>query len=206
MPDTAEEALAALARDLVEEIAAGRAVELAGGWEAGSPALDSAALDELDLADHQRDLLELVNFVRPFQRVREGRTEHVRGYQETRKPGLGTGLEANELGKQGGWIPEADWLKGEQEWKAKGEAAWKKHEWKGARKPKKPDQVAGDIDQTRIQLPRRPDYSGAKMQLDAAHRRLTKTRSAQRGGIDQDAAGLHRGDFIIQFHQFASKV
>jgi len=69
--DTAEEALAAFARDLVEEIAAGRAIELAGGWEPGAVLAADPGLDELELADHQRELLELAVFrVRPFQRVR----------------------------------------------------------------------------------------------------------------------------------------
>ena len=118
----AEEALAALARDLVEEIAAGRALELVQG---------------------DQDALELASVrVRSFQRVREGRVEQVRGYQEMRVPG--TGLQADELGARGGWIPEDDWLQGQQEWKAKGEAAWKKHEWKSKGGPKGTRQVSGE--------------------------------------------------------------
>jgi predicted kinase len=187
--ETAEQALAALARDLVEEIAAGRAMELAGDF------------DELDLADHQRDLLELVNWVKPFQRVREGRPEQVHGYQEQRKPGLGTGLEANELGKQGGWIPEADWLKGEQEWKAKGEAAWKKHEWKGQRKPKTTQDVSSGIRDTRSQLPKASQFQEMSGRAypgfawDKAHGHLNEAqkhlseRGSQHGQIDQDKVG-----------------
>ena len=159
----AEEALAALARDLVEEIAAGRALELAGGWGDGGP-----EPGDLELADHQRDILELVSYVRPFQRRSPSGThmEQVRGYQEQRKPGLGQ-VPGQQMEHPGnlrtiagapptttrGYIPEADWLKGEQEWKAKGEAAWKKHEWKGGKKPKTTQDVFSGIRDTRKQSP-----------------------------------------------------
>jgi predicted ABC-type ATPase len=191
MSQAAEEALAALARDLVEEIAAGRAIELAGGSVLDSPALD--------LADHQRDILELVNFVRPFQRRSPSGThmEQVRGYQEQRKPGMGlpTPGRANELGAQHGWIPEDDWLKGEQEWKAKGEAAWKKHEWKGAKKPKDLDQIHREIGETSDRLPtsysgrgagfRDARYDNADTSLDSARYSIER-RGDQAGQIDQN--------------------
>lgn len=80
--DSAEVALAAFARDLVEEIAAGRALELAQ--------------------------------VRPHLRFEHGREEQVRGYSDSRQ--------------SAGWIPEPDWLAGQQQWEKAGEAAWKAHE------------------------------------------------------------------------------
>jgi predicted ABC-type ATPase len=106
-PDSAELALAAFARDLVEEIVAGRALELAGDPEA----------------------LELASFnVRAhLRRSPTGKVEQVREHTENR---FGTGIPGDQMEHPGGYIPEADWLKGEQEWTAKGEAVWKKNEWK----------------------------------------------------------------------------
>ena len=200
MVDSAEEALAALARDLVEEIAAGRALELAGGWEPSAVLAADLALDGLELASHQRDILELASFrVRPFQRVREGKPEQVHGYQETRLPGMGalpTPGAQNEVGAKGGWIPEADWLKGEQEWKAKGEAAWKKHEWKGTRKPKTTQDVFNGIRDTRKQSPgaaaeaaqdrgQAAAWGKVDAHLDHAQEHLSE-HGLQAGQIDQD--------------------
>jgi predicted kinase len=104
----AEAALRALAADLVEELSAGRAIELSGDGE----------------------FLELATFnVRPFRRTvrtRSGRVvnEVVRGHPESRT-GLGQpGAEA------GSHIPQEAWLRGQQEWNRKGEAIWAANRWK----------------------------------------------------------------------------
>lgn len=140
MGTSAEDALAALARDLLEEISAGRAVELVQAWR----------------DDPEADLLELARFnVRPFQRTTtvHGRrvVENVGAHTAERGgvPGVsgaggmqspktiakesanitGAGLE-----HPGGWIPNADWVKGQAEWAAKGEAIWKANQWKAHQK------------------------------------------------------------------------
>ena len=110
MPDSAaEEALTALARDLVEEISAGRALELAS---------DTGAL-ELAVAH-----------VKPFPRLQRTKTgklipEHVRGHDELRSD-----LQQAEhfaKGEPGHLIhdtSQAAWLKGQQQWAQKGVALW----------------------------------------------------------------------------------
>ena len=103
-PEAAEAALRALALDLVEELAAGRALEMSQSLSEG-------------------DIIELATFnVRPFQRVertRSGRviTETVRGHTESREGP--------------GHIPAEAWLRGQQEWAKKGEAIWAANRWKG---------------------------------------------------------------------------
>ena len=52
--------------------------------------------------------------VKSYRRVERGHVEQVRGYT---KAGTKSSLE-----HPGGWIPEKDWLKGQAEWKARGEA------------------------------------------------------------------------------------
>ena len=159
---SAEEALAALARDLVEEIAAGRAIELAQ-----------------QLPGDEEDLLELAAFrVRPFERRSpSGKPEHVRGYQETRLPGLG---KQYELGSQermvqgapshlvSGGISEPEWLAGEREWRGKAEAAWKARK---SRKAATVGRVAADIDQTAKQSPAAA-AEAVQDRLQAAQRQL----------------------------------
>ena len=141
MGTSAEEALAALARDLIEEISAGRAIELAEAWA----------------ADPDADPVELARFnVRPFQRTTtvHGRkvVENV-GAHTAERGGFGAPASAGMQGEHakqqsameklqspditgpglphpGGWIPEASWIKGQAEWAAKGEAIWKANQWK----------------------------------------------------------------------------
>lgn len=55
--------------------------------------------------------------VKSYTRTENGRVERVSGYV---KRGVRQAPE-----RTGHWIPEKDWLKGQQEWVAKGEAAWK---------------------------------------------------------------------------------
>src|SRR5215475_1707771 len=140
MGTSAEDALAALARDLLEEISAGRAIELVQAWQ----------------ADPEADLVELARFnVRPFQRTTtvHGRkvVENVGAHTAERggvpgAPSAGgmqspktlakealahpTGITGPGLEHPGGWIPEPDWIKGQAEWAAKGEAIWKANQWK----------------------------------------------------------------------------
>lgn len=115
-----EDALTALARDLLEEISAGRAIELA----------------EAMRADPDADPVELARFnVRPFQRTTtvHGRkvVEEVGAHTAERAgmPGAGD-LTGGGLEHPGGWIPEPKWQEGQKEWAAKGEAIWKQNQWK----------------------------------------------------------------------------
>lgn len=156
--EEAQEALAALARDLVEEIAAGRALEL---------------------AQSDPDALELA-FVRPFQRTERVRgrpvQEQVRGYTENRLPGQGLDHP----------ISEASWLKGERDWVAKGEAIWKKNQWKPHGNPKSADQIADEVqNRTFDKLPDNDTYRPAGQALDKATDHLLR-RGEQAGQIDQN--------------------
>lgn len=180
MTTSAEEALAALARDLVEEISAGRAVELA----------------------EDPDGLELAMWnIRPFTRTRRGVTEQVRGYQMNRGPGggaaapSGAGLPhpggAGELPHPGdlsqlghpmpprispgedphtlrSWISEEEWLKGQEAWRREGAENWAKgraKRWEGHQK------LHEDIGATRQQISGTPirTGNGAEAWSNAAH-------------------------------------
>lgn len=153
MSTAAEEALTALARDLVEEIAAGRALELAG--------------EPVELAPHQRDLLELVSFnVRPFGRTqRVGKSgkivhEQVSGHEENRLGGLGMehpgGEEHFVQGQPSHMahnISEPEWLANEWKGRQGAESVWAKSQWKPSRKAKDHSQLQGDLQETIHNLP-----------------------------------------------------
>lgn len=64
----------------------------------------------------------LLAAVRSYRRLEHGREEVVRSYQN-RRPGQDP--------RGYGYIPKADWEKGQQEWEKKGEAVYKANEWKG---------------------------------------------------------------------------
>lgn len=55
------------------------------------------------------------------RRSPRGRLEHVPGYV-TQRPAA--------VPDEHGWIPPADWLKGQRTWVARGEAIWEQNEWK----------------------------------------------------------------------------
>jgi hypothetical protein len=113
--DAAEEALRALARDLLEEIVAGRSVELA--------------------REEGEDVLGLVSFnVRPFsrqQRTRKGQviTEEVRGHMATRAPGAHPGdLSGGGLPHPGGGLHYVAGEPGHMVGNIS-QASWTAHEW-----------------------------------------------------------------------------
>lgn len=191
MGTSAEDALAALARDLLEEISAGRAVELVQAWR----------------DDPEADLLELARFnVRPFQRTTtvHGRkvVENVGAHTAERAgmPGAPGGMQSPKtiakesanitgagLEHPGGWIPNADWIKGQAEWAAKGEAIWKANQWKAHQK------LFNGIQDTRQHISNgpkskagsRPDNHFAQTEadkhLDDAQRHLNAAREAGNG-------------------------
>ena len=134
----------------MEEIAAGRALELA-----------QSSGDE--------DLLDLTAFrVRPFERRSpSGKPEYVHGYQESR---LGARLVQGEPSHLVTGISEPQWLAGEREWQAKAEAAWKagRHT---SRKNVTAGRVAGDIDKTAQRSPAAA-AEAAQDRLQAAQRHL----------------------------------
>lgn len=169
MSETAETALAALARDLVEEIAAGRALELAQD--------DPGALE-----------LASFNVRAHLRRSPTGKVEQVREHTENR---LGQGIPGDTMERPGNlkdtpWIPEPDWQKGEKEFIAKGEAVWKQNEWKSKGKPKEPQKVFEGIRDTRKSLPDKDDrYQGADQHLDQAQKHITE-RGLQVGQLDQN--------------------
>jgi predicted ABC-type ATPase len=148
---SAEEALQALARDLIEEISSARALELAAG---------------------DQETLELATFrVRPFsrlQRTKQGKVipEHVRAHTELRDdlshPG-NLGAESH--------IPQAKWLQGQQEWKAKGEAIWAANHWHDIDKPSA-GQFSQHVDAAHQHLsdPDHPSLAKGYEQLHEAHR------------------------------------
>lgn len=177
---SAEEALEALALDLLEQVSLARAIELAEDPES----------------------LALARFnIKPFQRTERvhGKvvTEQV-GAHSAEKTGLGlphpaTGSSMQHPGDLS-HIPDDAWLRGQQEWIAKGEAIWKKNEWKSRGKPKTHDQVRSDIDNTVVEhgLLRKskenPAYSQAYQHLTNAKVHLNVGRAEQQGKTDQDAS------------------
>jgi thymidylate kinase len=66
----------------------------------------------------ERTAAHTASLARPYERTQHGHHEHVRGYV-TRPP------VTRESAAVQGWIPEADWLRGQQAWKTRGEAAWR---------------------------------------------------------------------------------
>lgn len=119
-PSAAEESLRALARDLVEELAAGRMVALA----------NDLSIEPLDPDSDEALSLAAFN-VRGFQRTertKTGRviTETVRPHGETRE-GLGGGFHPTENVSAGA---SARLAEQEKAWQAKGEKIWDENKWK----------------------------------------------------------------------------
>lgn len=123
MPDSAaEEALAAFARDLVEEISAARALELA------------ADADTIDLA-----VFNIRGFHRE-QRTKTGRIipEQVRGHMESRLPGLGKQPEGGPMGPPEPGGGREHFVQGQpsHEIHDTSEAKWQANQWKGDAGPR----------------------------------------------------------------------
>lgn len=151
---TAEEALQSLARDLVEEIAAARALELTG--------------------EDPAEALELAIFnIRPFQRTqrvgRSGKVVHesVRGYEEARQDLLGEHpggslFHPGDLGGEhlihgepshmGHNVSEPDWVAHEWKGHRAARAAWRESQPRPARQPKSAQKIAEDVEDTRQRL------------------------------------------------------
>lgn len=147
----AEETLAALARDLADELAAAQAVELSG----------PAAVDQLELA---------VFNVRPFQRTqrvgKSGKVTHesVRGHPESVLGG--EHFVAGDPSHMIHDTSEPEWVA--NEWKAHEAAlsSWQKNQPSPSRKS--PDKIAGDIEATRQRLPGKESFGEADRRLAAA--------------------------------------
>jgi predicted kinase len=156
----AEEALAALARDLVEEISAGRALELAADPEA------------LELASFQ---------VRPFsrlQKTKQGKVipEHVKAHTELRSdlPHPGGHDPHFVQGAPGHVIDDtsqAKWLAAQQAWAKKGQALWGSQRFHDIDKPSA-EKFAGHVDAAHQHLsdPDSPALAKGYEQLHEAHR------------------------------------
>lgn len=195
MGTSAEDTLTALARDLLEEISAGRALELAADPQAREDLL--ALAGRYNIRGYQRT--ENVGGREVQETVRPHSAERLGGGPGMQHPGDLRKIAGAPATMAHGYISPEKWLEGQKEWAAKGKAIWAANRWHDVHKESAQlvSQHLADAQQHLAPKSGHPDFAKGYQALHEAHR-VGVEHVLPRAQTDEQRAGVTEGLQHIQ--------